>query len=387
LSKLKLSFLLGAAPLLIATTWTSTALACGGIVKPAQAVAVQTNQRAFVSVRSNDTTDMVIQLALPSASASFGAITPVYGKPTLDPTPIDVNELDALDESTRPKVNEAPAGGGCGCGSAPGAAARDKSGGVNVIQMVDIGPVTAVVLTADSSADLAAWLTQNGFEVPAADQAVIDTYLGTDRYFIAFKRNAAAPPGPSSVGVSFVVPGDQRGYALTMARIGAGTQLGIQVFIAAPESFTPKGSAPLAPFATLTLNDLSKSKLLSDYSGAVFDAVAKKQGKAFVVEGVFHAAAGWRDGLGARLFDITEPGQILTRLSTVLSPDSIGEDVSFMGEAPANVPNEVATAGAVPTPGTGRRGLRFLPLALLAAAAAARALRRALRVAPRLARA
>jgi hypothetical protein len=319
--------------------------ACGAIVSPPSELVLQNQQRAFISLHEDGSSNVVLQLGIPSVSVPFGALTPVFGQPTLDSEPVDVSELDELDSRTRPTAGGDPdTGGGCGCGSAAGADDRagGSNGGVNVVQIVDIGPVTAAVLGADSTGPLTQWLTDNGFEIPANDLSVIDQYVGADNYFVAFKRSSQAGVGPSSVGVSFSVAGDQRGYALRMSRLGASDRLAIQVFVAAPESVAPKGSGPTNPFEALTLADFSVFDLENDYTNAVFQKVAAANGKAFVVEGVYQPSAGWREPLGTRLFAITDANQNLTRLATVMAPGSLTEDVMFRSDPPDNVPTHVS---------------------------------------------
>ena len=244
--------------LLLIALGARRAEACGGVVSGERDLVVQAQQRVLISLLSDDTSKIVLQLSIPSADVPFGALTPVGVQPTLDPEPVDVAEIDALDRATRPVVEEEESGGGCSCvptaGSDDSAAGGSKRG-VTVTQVVDIGPVTAVVLTADSPAPLAEWLTSNGFVIPSADQSFVDAYVGPGKFFIAFKRSSQAQPGPSSVGITFSAAGDMRGYPLRMSRIGAANRLGIQVFVAAPARVAPNGSAPSAPFVALTLTD------------------------------------------------------------------------------------------------------------------------------------
>jgi hypothetical protein len=358
---------------------SASAEACGALVTRDQALVLQAQQRVLISVRTNNTTNIVVELAIPSADAPFGALTPVGAQPTVEPEPVDVAEMDQLESSTRPVVEiEDPDSGGCspGCGSA-GDVRSGGERGVSVVQVVDVGPVTAVVLSADSTAPLAGWLTQNGFVIPAAQQSVVDAYVGPGKFFIAFKRSAQAPAGPSSVGVSFSVPGDMRGYPLAMSRIGSASPFSILVFVAAPSSLAPRGSAPSAPFAALTLNDFAAGALAGDYRQAVFEGVRARASKAFVLEGVFSSLEPWRGRLGPRLTGLTDSGQVLTRLVTVVAPETLDQDVSFLSEPPANVPKRVLASASSPSASGPRRRPQPLTLALVLAVVACMPLRRA----------
>ena len=99
---------------------------------------------------------------------------------------------------------------------------------MRVSEPVAIGPVTAVTLTADTGDAVNAWLADNGFVIPAADQALVADYAGPGRYFIAIRRSdTAATQVPSSVGVHFTLAGDQRALPMRFARLGAAPTVGV----------------------------------------------------------------------------------------------------------------------------------------------------------------
>ncbi|MEZ4224632.1 MAG: DUF2330 domain-containing protein [Polyangiaceae bacterium] len=370
---------------LVSLLSSGRAHACGGLVTQDAAVVTQSQQRVFISFKNDGSSAVVVQLAIPEASAPFGALTPVAALPTLDAEPVDVAELDDLDVATRPVLRDASSSsssdsGGCGCGS--DSAGADLAGGsnggrgVNIVEVVDIGPVTAAVLSATDTAPLTQWLGDNGFVVPTAETATIDAYVGADKYFIAFKRSAQGAAGPSSVGVSFSVPGDQRGYPLRMSRIGAASRLGIQVFVAAPESVAPRGSAPASPFAALTLKDLELTRVTDDYTAAVADAVKQNGNKAFLIEGVYKPENAWRETLGTKLRAMTDDQQVLTRLTSVVDPTALDTDASFWADAPDDVPKVVTVGSLVTFPGRGGERIRWQQQLLLAFALVGWAARR-----------
>lgn len=329
-------------------------------------------QRVFVSVRKDGTTDIVTQLGI-KGTASFGVLIPVPGVPVLDETPINTRELDAVDQSTRvhffrPAEAESDDGSSAGCGSGDGAGAADEfesggsrngSDGVTASDFVDIGPVTAVVLTADTGAALTSWLAENGFSVATGDQSVIDSYVGPDRHFIALKRAEGAPSAETSVGVHFTLAGDQRAYPLRMARLGAGSEIAITAFVA-----SEYGAAPTAPFQALTLDDLpavhgyEQEEIATSYKEAIRTAVRDRSGKAFVIEGVRFAD----DVLEAApaLDALVEPGYRLTRLTTVMASSTLDTDVAFTAPPPEMVPTEHLLDQAGPASTGGMKQAFFL---------------------------
>jgi hypothetical protein len=336
----------------------SEAHACGGgmVSEGVDANVAVEAQRVFVSARKQGTTDIVAQLEV-TGSSQYGVLIPLPSAPTLDTTPIASRELDALDEATRVRfyssVDEEEAeSGGCGSADKDGAGSANdgslgRQGGVTATEFVDIGPVSASVLQADTSAALAAWLEDNGFAVAQAEQDAIDAYVGQGQYFIAVKRADGAPSGRSSVGLHFTLQGDQRGYPLRMARIGAASEIALSVYVAAEF-----GVGPTAPFQALTLNDLGHiegeddQQLAEAYEAEIRRSVAAKQGKAFLVEGVHAADEVLADS--PTLFAIVDPGARLTRLTTVVASSTLDTDVAFTAPAPEVVPTSRDLAEPAP---------------------------------------
>jgi hypothetical protein len=295
--------------------------------------------------------EALVQLEV-AGEGDYGVILPVPAEPVLDDNPIPTSELDELSRATAPWFTYASDGdsdsSGCGCFALGGGSAAGDEGqrDVQASEFVDIGPVTAVVLQADSASALNTWLTDNGFVVQSEHQATMSAYATPGSYFIAFKRSDAAPPGPSSVGIHFSMLGDRRGYALRMSRMGAAPELAITVFVVWHE-----GVGPEAPFEGLTLNQLEgiePADFDASYRRAVADAVRTRDGLAFVVEGVFPLDDQFELLQSGHLRALVDPGRTLTRLTTVVAAESLVMDVEFTASAPVDVTNW-RELGAAPT--------------------------------------
>jgi Uncharacterized protein conserved in bacteria (DUF2330) len=353
------------------------ARACGGgvVTSTAQVGSIGGNaQRIFVSVHAG-MTDVITQIGVPATTADYGVLIPVPGQPTLDPNPIMSAELATLDARTQPIITEQSDDSGCGC--APGGGStkggtNGAPGGAQVSTPVTIGPVTAVTLTADTGDAINAWLTQNGFAIPAASQSIVDAYAGTGRYFIAIRRSdTATTGGPTSVGVHFTLAGDNRGFPLRFVSLGAAASVGLTVFMVADDVV-----APSAPFAALTLNDLDLISLrTSGYAAALSTAIAQHGNHAFVIEGVWTSAE-----LANAPIPSIQPfigsTQTLTRLSAILPASALDTDVTF----------DQPFAGAVPrvrvverTRASGEKSRPSYGFAMLAFAAVVGVRRRRLR--------
>jgi hypothetical protein len=315
---------IGAAPARVAR-------ACGGgLVSVAVGETSADAQRIFFSAHP-DHTDVITEIGVPSTSADYGVLLPVPAQPTLDPQPVPSLEIDTLNAVTAPRVylSSGGDGGGCGCPLAAGGASKNGggSGEVTVTAPVNIGPVTAVVLTGDTGDAVAAWLSQNGFAIPAAQQPLVDAYAGAGRFFIAIRRNDSAATGAaSSVGVHFTLPGAARTLPLRFAQLGAAGQVTFTVFVAAPSVV-----APSDPFAALTLTDLDAATLrASGYAPSVRAAIAAHGGQAFVIEGSY-ATATLAGRIGPGVEGLFDPGATLTRLTAVLPSSALTDDVAFDG--------------------------------------------------------
>jgi len=311
------------------------ALACGGggVTTSEESGVVANTQRIFVSVRP-DTTEVIVQIGVPSTTADYGVLIPVAAEPTLDDQPVDEADLQMLDHDTAPKIGgvrgaAAEQDSGCTCTSPKGGdddssdGAPTSADAVTVEAPVNIGPVQAVPLTGETGDAVNVWLADNGFIIPEESRPIVDAYAGPGRYFIAIRRSdSATTGGPTSIGIHYTLPGDQRTLSLGFARLGAASTVAFTLFIAAPRLV-----GPALPFTALTLDDLDATHLRSgDYAGAVKLAVASHNSRAFVVEGTFGPPV---SGPSERLRALMDPFSFVTRLSTVVAADQLSADVTF----------------------------------------------------------
>jgi hypothetical protein len=312
--------------------------ACGGgLVTTRESAGVGANvQRVFLAPSASATT-VITQVAVPATTDDYGVLIPLPAQPTLDPRPVPSADFDALDAATAPAIVHAgtsSSSGGFGLGCGGGASKAGSPGSrVTASPPVEIGPVTAVTLTADDGSAVNDWLAANGFVLPADGRPLVDTYAGPGRFFVAIKRSSRASDGaPSSVGVRFTVPGDQRTLPLRFARLGAADRVAFTVFVAAD---VPAG--PEAPFAAMTLDQLSPTIAARSYPDAVALAVSQHQGRAFVVESVRGRPA--LPASNALLEGLSAP--LVTRLSTIIDRAALNTDASLAGPAPTIVPDSL----------------------------------------------
>ena len=319
--------------------------ACGGATVSAVPGSIGTDaQRIFISARAA-TTEVVTQIIVPESTADYGVLIPAPAQPALDSVPVDEKDLEALDQATAPQIRIGVEGdsddsGGCMC--LPTTGGGGESGGpttpigVQLSEPVDIGPVTAVVMTGETPSAVNDWLQANGFALSEESGPIVDAYAGPGKYFIAIRRNAAVTDGPSSIGLHFTLPGDQRLVPLRFAAIGAARHVAFTVFVAARTVV-----APSPPFRAATINDLDGPLLAQQgYAAAVSTFEDKHHQRAFVLEGT--DSSYWlrtQSGVGPRLLGWLDDGATLTRLSARFLSASMKEDVTFATPYDGSIPN------------------------------------------------
>lgn len=334
----------------------SPAHACGGLVQPATGTVGMDAQRVFYSVRTART-EMVVQVGVPAAANGYGVLLPVPVQPVLDATAVPSAELDALETATRPSIMDSTktdSSPSCGCGAAGGNDLGDR--GVLVGGSVEVGPVTVVSLSADTGAAVSTWLQENGFVLPAASQALVDWYAGPGKWFVAMKRNGQTGSVPTSIGVHLGLDGDHREFAMRMARMGSKEDMAFTVWVAHGVAV-----APASPWEGITLDALPKAVVRSDgYRAAVAKAAKDGFGRVWVMEGVFAKSV---VGTGV-LANLVDANARVTRMSTVLTPGDMTEDVAFTAPAPTEVPTTVVLSSSDKQdgPGGGFGGFMLLVL-------------------------
>jgi len=368
------------------------AQACGGggvttEVTNTEKAGIADTQRVVLAYHAdpnNRRTEIIAQIGVPAADSDYGVLIPVPGRPEIDPEPVSIDDLDALDRDTQPTivtVHSVPSddggGTGCGCGSADddSASKGDQAGSSAVVSVsapVNVGPATAVVLESDDGSALTEWLDENGFAIPSEQQAIVDHYVEMGDTFIAIRRSDTAPPdGPTSLGLHYTLTGDHRQLSLAFARIGAAPKVSFTVFVTAPTIAFPNG------FSALRLGQLPQSTLQTSYSAAVEQAVASYGPHAFVMEGTYGPGSSWSVSHEFAVLlgiDSITGKNFTTRASTIVAAEALDTDVRFdvQGDTVSNSVTIQAAGARLPRS-------RESSVGVLALVLASRALRRRLR--------
>jgi hypothetical protein len=225
------------------------ASACGGCFHPpTQTVTDITDEKMLLSVSTTQTT-LYDQILYSGSPSSFAWVLPIHG--TVD-VGLSADVLfDSVDVLTAtqiiPPPQNCPPPPNCYGGSSSGAASIPISAGsadagvagVVVTKQQNVGPYETVQLQATDSTALATWLAQNGFDIPADVQPVIDAYISEGFDFLAMKLlpdqgvQAMRPVRVTTPGASLSLP-------LRMASVGTGAIVGISIWVVADGRYEPQ---------------------------------------------------------------------------------------------------------------------------------------------------
>jgi Uncharacterized protein conserved in bacteria (DUF2330) len=224
------------------------ASACGGCFHPpTQTVTDITDERMLLSVSATQST-LFDQIEYSGSPSSFAWVLPIHGTVTVG---LSADVLfDSIDTLTATKIIPPPQNcpsPNCSFGNlalAPSAGGSssgggDNAGSVQVLKQANVGPYATVQLHSTDSSALDAWLTQNGYNIPAAVQPILAAYVSEGFDFLAMKLlpdqgvQAMRPVRVTTSGASLSLP-------LRMASVGTGAVTGITIWVVADGRYEPQ---------------------------------------------------------------------------------------------------------------------------------------------------
>jgi hypothetical protein len=160
----------------------AAACACGGIAsQPGDTVAVD-QERAILSMGGGQE-QIDLRLGFESLTKSAGLIFPTPAPAKVSAG--DIADFDALETAIAPRIVQDDdwwgGFGGASAGAPPG------GGAPQVLDEVQLGPLTATTLAASDATGLSDWLTTNGYAIPDPVAALLGNYVDRGWYFVALK--------------------------------------------------------------------------------------------------------------------------------------------------------------------------------------------------------
>jgi hypothetical protein len=226
--------LLAAAVSVSAVLLPRTADACGGCFAPPapKQVTTVTGHRMAFAV-SQQQTVLWDQIQYSGAPQDFAWILPVTAGAKVELAHDAFFEaLDAVTSPviTGPSANCGNSGFGCGSSSSAGADSEGAGGEVQVLSQGVVGPYDTVTLQSSDPNALYAWLTVNGYDIPAATRPIIDAYVQGGFDFIAL-RLAPGQGVQAMQPVRVVTPGAGLTLPLRMVAAGVGANVGVTLYV------------------------------------------------------------------------------------------------------------------------------------------------------------
>jgi Uncharacterized protein conserved in bacteria (DUF2330) len=238
---------LGVAAAVSAVTFAGQrpASACGGCFHPpTQVVSDITDERMLLAVSATQST-LYDQIEYSGSPTSFAWVLPIHGTVTVglsaDVLFGSIDTLTATQINPPPRSCPSPT---CNYPQGPAvagfASSADAGGGyVQVLAQANVGPYATVQLHSNDSSALDAWLTQNGFNIPAAVQPILDQYVKEGFDFLAMKllpNQGVQAMRP----VRVTMPGASLSLPLRMASVGTGAITGITIWVVADGRYEPQ---------------------------------------------------------------------------------------------------------------------------------------------------
>ncbi len=243
-SRSRLALAVAAAVSAVSFAGERQAAACGGCFQPSQTVTDITDERMLLSVSTTQST-LFDQIRYSGSPSSFAWVLPIHGTVTVGlSADVLFNSIDAV---TATQINPPPQNcpsPNCNSNSAPSAGLAEDNGGgggspVQILAQANVGPYATVQLHSTDSSALDAWLATNGFNIPAAVQPILDSYVKEGFDFLAMKLlpnqgvNSMRPVRVTTTGASFSLP-------LRMASVGTGAITGITIWVVAEGRYEPQ---------------------------------------------------------------------------------------------------------------------------------------------------
>jgi hypothetical protein len=309
-----------------------------------------TAQRAVLWHRGG-TWELQIQPVFAREAGAAAWVVPFPVRPTVSAG--DADFFDDLELATTPVFLrvclEGQSSSLLGCEDAGGLDRAEVLGGDALLRVWERGQVGAleyVILSARDGEDLVAWLSSEGFEVPAAAAGILGELDLEDTFFFAARLDPAIDPALPLAPVRFALPGlDPPSYPLrlTAAAVPAGQSLDLTLWVIFPggEGWVPDGREVLQPSEELA-DRASLEAALDGIFAEAPDGLAQLHGASLVDTGALEGQAcsqGWACVSYAELGlnrpatwaleteELRTSSAYVARYQARLGPDGMDEDV------------------------------------------------------------
>jgi Uncharacterized protein conserved in bacteria (DUF2330) len=245
-----------AAFVLLGAAQPAAACACGGIApQPGDTVAVD-QERAILSWAplSGDTGTtkqerIDLRLGFDTLTSNTGLIFPTPAPARVSAG--DIADFDSLEAAIAPRVVLDDDWWGGGFGASAGA--PEGGGAPQVLDEVQLGPLTATTLAASDATGLSDWLATNGYVIPDAVNQLLGHYVDRGWYFVALKLTSDVALEGGLDPITFTFASDTLVYPMDLSQ-AANTIQQVRLYVldqhrAAAEALETSSSYPQASVA------------------------------------------------------------------------------------------------------------------------------------------
>jgi hypothetical protein len=296
------------------------AAACGMLAEP-QLVSNGPAEFAAQTVlvhRRADAVQTHVRLTVAPGAEQFSWILPTPAGATLA---LGDNALfDALQVFAAPRVfitRDSSGGGGCSDASR----GADDGAGIDRVVVGQLGEYDYAIISSGDAAAVAAWLSDNDYQVPSGAAEALQPYADAGLDFIGVKLARITEGGTDRLTPLVISsPDDSTAlpvYPLGLSAVSTGRVLPVVVYVIGPRRARVEG---VAERTVVDVADALGASAFYTYPDAV-DGLTAEQGEAlFVTEAVIED---WGDAAPAPLNTLYEEGAILTRLHARLAPEQV----------------------------------------------------------------
>lgn len=358
----------------LATAHVQDARACGGCFheppRPNEVESVITDHRMVFSLSTTQTV-LWDQVRYSGNPAEFAWVLPIHPGARIELSHDAF--IAALDAITQPVVVPPPvscpgngfsnggSSGGVGCGSSSDTASAfgggfDDAGsstpGVTVVRQETVGPYEAVTLRSTMGDSLEAWLTANGFDVPASMVPTLSAYASEGFDFIALKLR----PGQSVRAmqpVRVVTDGADPSLPLRMVAAGVGANVGLELYVVAEGRYhTQNFPDAVVDFSKLTWDGVAQR---SNFAQLEDDALAANGGRGWITQSsspveMYGATTGPSPGLASLYDSLCTPSFTVNPPCDAAAPTDASGDAAEAGSSDAATDAPSHDAAACPPP-------------------------------------
>lgn len=234
---------------LAALLFTTPAWACGGFFCNLSNPLNQAAERVLYIQNGADIT-VHIQIKYQGPSSKFSWVLPLQSVPKLTTGSDAIFAM--LENYTRPTFQLEITQGDATChfpqcaypmsaseGDGAGGGVKNAGGGVTVLQEAKVGPYETKVIQGDTGAELQKWLSDNGYDQPAATAGLLDAYAKEKFVFLALKLQKDKAEG-DLVPIAIQMKETSPCLPIRLTQLAANPDMPVVIWTLGPARAVPK---------------------------------------------------------------------------------------------------------------------------------------------------